>query len=70
MKNKDVFSFFNEITKQEWDNKSSEWKKGWRTGQFGEDINMSDREINAMSDDWKDGLRFALTHPLGGAIPM
>ena len=70
MKNKDVFSFFNEITKQEWDRKSSEWKRGWRAGQLGEDINMSDREINAMSDDWKDGLRFTLTHPFGGYVPM
>ena len=70
MKNKDVFSYFNEITKEEWDSKSPEWKRGWRAGQLGEDMNMSDREINAMSDDWKDGLKFAITHPTGGDVPM
>ena len=70
MKNKDVFSFFNEITKQEWDSKSLEWKRGWRAGQLGEDIIMSDGEIESMSDDWKDGLVFAIIHPTGGYVPM
>ena len=31
---------------------------------------MSDREIESMSDDWKDGLVFAITHPTGGYVPM
>ena len=70
MKNTDMFFYFHEMTKQEWDSKSSEWKRGWRAGQLGEDIDMSDREINTMPDDWKDGLKFAITHPCGGYIPM
>lgn len=70
MKNKNVFSYFNKMTKEEWDSKSPEWKKGWRAGQLGEDIIMSDEEIESMSDDWKDGLVFAITHPTGGYVPM
>ena len=70
MKNKDVFSYFNKMTKQEWNSKSSDWKRGWRAGQLGEDVIMSDKEIESMSDDWKDGLVFAITHPTGGAVPM
>ena len=70
MKNKDVFSFFNKITKEEQDNKSRDWKNGWRAGQLGEDMDMGDKEIENMSEDWKNGLKFAITHPTGGAIPI
>lgn len=70
MKNKDVFSFFNKITKEEQDNKSRDWKNWWRAGQLGEDVDMGDKEIENMSEDWKNGLKFAITHPAGGAIPM
>lgn len=60
--NIDVFYFFNGITKEEWDTKSSDWKNGWRTGELGEDMRMSKKEIESMSEDWKDGLNFALSH--------
>lgn len=57
--------------KVEWNDKSSEWKKGWYAGQFGEDIDMSKEEIENMSDDWKDGLKYALLNPVGGFyVPM
>ena len=33
-------------------------------------MDMGDKEIENMSEDWKNGLKFAITHPTGGAIPM
>ena len=56
--------------KEDWNNKSKDRKDGWWAGQLGKDIIMSDEEIESMSDDWKDGLVFAITHPTGGYVPM
>lgn len=56
--------------KEDWNNKSKDWKDGWWAGQLGKDVIMSDEEIESMSDDWKDGLVFAITHPTGGYVPM
>ena len=61
----------NTENKVKWNDKSSEWKKGWYAGQFGEDIDMSKEEIENMSDDWKDGLKYALLNPTGDFyVPM
>ncbi len=59
-----------EMTEKEWNNKSLEWKRGWRAGIAGEDLDMSKEEIENMSDDWKDGLKFAIKCPFGGSKPM
>lgn len=39
------------MSKEEWINKSADWKKGWIAGQFGDDLLINKNEIENMSKD-------------------
>lgn len=60
------------MTKEEFEIQSIEWKQGWFDFINGKDINMSQEEINAHSEDWKIGLLAAAIESIQYApiIPM
>ena len=53
------------MTQEEWKSKSDDFRRGWRTVQQGDDMDMTHEQYMSMSDDWKDGARYAIEHPIG-----
>lgn len=53
------------MTQEEWENKTSDWKKGWKACQEAQDI------PDEKSEEWIEGYKYAIDHPFGPcAVPQ